>query len=84
MLKICFLCRRRPEITHEQYTAFVLEGQVSLTLGPEKHTLGVGDSVMILPKELRLWENPTPVHARVLIVSIRGSSAIEASRPEER
>jgi transcriptional regulator with XRE-family HTH domain len=63
---------------------FVLEGQVSLTLGPEKHILGAGDSVMILPRELRLWENPTPVHARVLIVSIRGSSAMEASRPEER
>ncbi len=62
--------------------AFVLEGQVSLTLGPDKHALGAGDSVTILPRELRLWENPSPALARVLIVSIRGSSAIETSRPE--
>jgi len=32
MLKIIFLCRRRPEITHEQYTAFVLEGHAPLAL----------------------------------------------------
>jgi uncharacterized protein (TIGR02118 family) len=32
MLKICFLCRRRPEITHEQYAAFVLEGHAPLAL----------------------------------------------------
>jgi XRE family transcriptional regulator, regulator of sulfur utilization len=62
--------------------AYVVEGQVNLTLGPEKHSLGVGDSVMILPRELRLWENPSSVLARVLIVSVRGGSAIEASRPD--
>ena len=62
--------------------AFVFEGQVNLTLGPEKHALGIGDSVMILPRELRLWENPSPALARVLIVSIRGGSAIETIRPE--
>ena len=32
MLKISFLCRRRPEITHEQYAAFVLEGHAPLAL----------------------------------------------------
>ena len=32
MLKICFLCRRRPEITREQYAAFVLEGHAPLAL----------------------------------------------------
>ena len=32
MLKLIFLCRRRPEITHEQYTAFVLEGHAPLAL----------------------------------------------------
>jgi transcriptional regulator with XRE-family HTH domain len=62
--------------------AFVVEGTLSLTLGPEKHTLGMGDSVMILPKELRLWENPYPAPARVLVVSVRGGSAAEAGRPE--
>jgi uncharacterized protein (TIGR02118 family) len=32
LLKIVFLCRRRPEITHEQYAAFVLEGHAPLAL----------------------------------------------------
>jgi hypothetical protein len=32
MLKIVFLCRRRPEITREQYAAFVLEGHAPLAL----------------------------------------------------
>jgi hypothetical protein len=32
MLKIFFLCRRRPEITREQYAAFVLEGHAPLAL----------------------------------------------------
>ena len=37
---------------------------------------------MILPRELRLWENPYPAPARVLVVSIRGGSALETNRPE--
>jgi EthD domain len=32
MLKIFFLCRRRPDITREQYAAFVLEGHAPLAL----------------------------------------------------
>jgi len=32
MLKIFFLCRRSPEITHEAYTASVLEGHAPLAL----------------------------------------------------
>jgi uncharacterized protein (TIGR02118 family) len=32
MLKIFFLCRRRPGITREQYAAFVLEGHAPLAL----------------------------------------------------
>lgn len=32
MLKIMFLCRRRPDITREQYAAFVLEGHAPLAL----------------------------------------------------
>jgi len=32
MLKIIFLCRRRPDITREQYAAFVLEGHAPLAL----------------------------------------------------
>jgi transcriptional regulator with XRE-family HTH domain len=57
--------------------AFVVEGQVKLTLGPETHALERGDSVMILPRELRLWENASPDPALVLIVSLRANSAIQ-------
>jgi uncharacterized protein (TIGR02118 family) len=32
MLKIIFLCRRRPDITREQYAAFVLDGHAPLAL----------------------------------------------------
>ena len=32
MLKIIFLCRRRPDISREQYAAFVLEGHAPLAL----------------------------------------------------
>lgn len=55
--------------------AFVLEGGVTLTLGPEAHELHEGDSVTILPRELRLWVNDGPVAARILVVSGRGLSA---------
>jgi transcriptional regulator with XRE-family HTH domain len=48
---------------------YVLEGEVSLTLGPETHLLSPGDAVTILPRELRLWENTGPNVARVLVVS---------------
>jgi transcriptional regulator with XRE-family HTH domain len=56
--------------------AFVVLGQVDLTLGPEKHALATGDAAMILPGELRLWENPTPEPAQVVIVSIRAHSSV--------
>jgi transcriptional regulator with XRE-family HTH domain len=49
--------------------AFVLEGEVRLTLGPEAHDLRAGDAVTILPRELRLWENLSRHPARVLVVS---------------
>jgi transcriptional regulator with XRE-family HTH domain len=54
--------------------AFVIDGQVRLTLGPEVHVLSTGDAAMVLPRELRLWENPFPVAARILVVSIRGGN----------
>ncbi len=63
--------------------AFVIEGQVDLTLGPEKHALKTGDAVMILPRELRLWENPGSTSALVLIVSLRSSSAVQPSPLKE-
>src|SRR3989449_9991690 len=32
MVKLVFLCRRRPDLTHEQYVARLLEGHVPLAL----------------------------------------------------
>jgi transcriptional regulator with XRE-family HTH domain len=61
--------------------AFVVEGQVRLTLGPEQQALATGDAVTILPRELRLWENPTEQAARVLVVSVRQKSGVETARP---
>ncbi len=49
--------------------AFVLEGTVTLTLGPDRHVLRKGDSVTILPGELRLWENESRRPVRLLTVS---------------
>lgn len=51
--------------------ALVLEGEVSLTLGPDEHVLRQGDAVTIGPQELRRWENRGSSPARVLIVSSR-------------
>ena len=51
--------------------AFVLEGQPTLTLGPEEHALRPGDAVTIRARELRRWENRTRAVVRVLVVSVR-------------
>jgi len=59
-----------PHATEE--FAFVVEGDVRLTLGPEPHDLRAGDAVTILPRELRLWENRGAKPARVLVVSAVG------------
>jgi len=56
--------------TAEDY-AFVLKGPVTLTLGPDRHVLRTGDAVCFLPGELRLWENPGRIAARLLFVSVR-------------
>jgi transcriptional regulator with XRE-family HTH domain len=55
----------------EQF-AFILEGEVTLTLGPEEHQLAPGDTVMLLPGELRAWQNRGAVPARVLLATARG------------
>jgi quercetin dioxygenase-like cupin family protein len=59
---------------HEEF-AFVLEGEVSLTLGPETHIMEQGDAVAILRRELRLWVNEGSSPARILVVSARTGRA---------
>ncbi len=55
---------------HEEF-AFVLAGEVTLTLGPEAHVLKRGDAVTILPRESRRWENTGTKLARILLVAAR-------------
>jgi transcriptional regulator with XRE-family HTH domain len=62
--------------------AFVLEGRVHLTLGPETHQLAKGDSVSILPRELRVWANDGEQPVRVLIVSASAAEP-EPQRPRK-
>ena len=58
----------RTPIPREEF-AFVLQGEVVLTLGPEEHRLRRGDAARILPGELRLWRNAGRAPARVMIVA---------------
>jgi transcriptional regulator with XRE-family HTH domain len=51
--------------------AYVLEGEPTLTLGPEEHVLRPGDAVTIRAQELRRWENRGAAVVRVLVVSAR-------------
>lgn len=50
--------------------AMVLKGRVDLQLGPEHHRLSSGDSVILLPGELRLWVNPGKAPCQVLITGL--------------
>lgn len=55
---------------HEEF-AFVKTGPLALTLGRDRHLLRTGDSVVFLPGELRLWENPGRRQGRLLVVTLR-------------
>lgn len=50
--------------------AMVLKGRVDLQLGPDLHHLSAGDSVILLPGELRLWVNPGRAACQVLITGL--------------
>ena len=54
--------------------AFVLQGEVMLTLGPEEHRLGRGDAATILAGELRLWRNAARAPVRILIVASQAAA----------
>ena len=51
--------------------AFVLRGQVTLTLADEENTLGPGDAVTLPARAPRLWENRTKEIAEILMISSR-------------
>lgn len=50
--------------------ALILKGRVSLRLGPDEHLLAAGDSVSLLPGELRLWVNVGRSNCEILIVGL--------------
>jgi transcriptional regulator with XRE-family HTH domain len=61
------------ETGHDEF-AFVLRGQVTLTLADEQNTLAVGDAVTLPAYSPRLWENRTREVAEILMVSSRAPS----------
>ena len=60
---------KHPTSQPREEFAFVLEGEVELTLGPDTLRLRAGDAVTILRGELRRWINPGTTVARVLVVA---------------
>jgi transcriptional regulator with XRE-family HTH domain len=60
---------KHPYAHSREEFAFVLQGEVILTLGPEDHRLRRGDAATILPGELRLWRNEARTPARVMIIA---------------
>jgi XRE family transcriptional regulator, regulator of sulfur utilization len=50
--------------------AFVLEGDIELTLGPDSYRLGEGDAATLLRGELRRWTNTGTGRARVLVIAV--------------
>jgi transcriptional regulator with XRE-family HTH domain len=59
---------KHPSAQPREEFAFVLEGEVELTLGPDTFQLKAGDAVTILRGELRRWTATSSV-ARVLVVA---------------
>ena len=51
--------------------AFVLTGEVTLTLADEENVLRPGDAVTLPARAPRLWENRTKERAEVLMISSR-------------
>lgn len=60
---------KRPHARPKEEFAFVLDGDVWLTLGEDQHRLRKGDSAVLPAGAPRLWVNPTRRKARVIIVS---------------
>lgn len=61
----------RPHDQAREEFAFVIKGQVTLTLADEENTLKRGDAVTLPARAPRLWENRTKEIAEILMVSSR-------------
>ena len=64
---------KHPTVHRMEEFAMVLKGRVRLRLGPDEHLLAGGDSVTLLPGELRLWVNAGRTPCQVLIVGREAS-----------
>lgn len=62
---------KHPVAPGREEFAYVLEGELVLTLGPEEHVMGAGDAVTIRAQELRRWENRGSATARFLVIASR-------------
>jgi transcriptional regulator with XRE-family HTH domain len=60
-----------PHAQAREEFAFVLKGEVTLTLADEENTLNAGDAVTVPARAPRLWENRTREIAEILMVSSR-------------
>ena len=61
---------KHPTAQPREEFAFVLAGDVELTLGPDSYALGAGDAATLLRGELRRWTNVGKGEARILIVAV--------------
>ena len=62
---------KHPHAHSREEFAFIVKGQVMLTLADEQNTVGPGDAVTLPPHAPRLWENRTSAVAEILMVSSR-------------
>jgi quercetin dioxygenase-like cupin family protein len=75
---------KHPYPHSQEEFVYVLQGAVTLTLGPEQHRLRRGDAVTILPGELRLWHNEARSAARFLIVCPPDNGSLDSERAQVR
>jgi transcriptional regulator with XRE-family HTH domain len=61
---------KHPTARPREEFAFVVEGEVQLTLGPDTFKMCAGDAATILRGELRRWTNATSKPARILVVAV--------------
>jgi transcriptional regulator with XRE-family HTH domain len=61
---------KHPTARPREEFAFVIEGEVQLTLGPDTYRLAEGDAATILRGELRRWSNAGSRRARILDVGV--------------
>ncbi|MEO8358932.1 MAG: helix-turn-helix domain-containing protein [Vicinamibacteria bacterium] len=62
---------KHPVTQRAEEFGMVLKGKVTLRLGPDEHNLKAGDSVTLLPGELRLWINTSKAPCEILLVGLQ-------------